>query len=146
MVARPQWRLPRADPAMLYLPPNIGSGIYGFEAVNVEAQSRSPHHYSELDQAPDRGAVSRRAFGRGGHSTFQPPQGHRLLREDGKTRQSLCIANLSRTARAVALDLAEFAAGVIQVLGRSVSADRRPALSADLQPPDFSGSVAAAGK
>ena len=33
----------RADPARLYLPP-IMDPVYGFESVNVEAQSRSPVH------------------------------------------------------------------------------------------------------
>ena len=45
----------RADPAQLYLPP-IMDPVYGYAAVNVEAQTRSLSSLLELDEAPDRRA------------------------------------------------------------------------------------------
>ena len=54
----------RADPQRLYLPP-IMDPIYGYQAVNVEAQSREPVVAAQLDAAPDRHAPALPAFGRG---------------------------------------------------------------------------------
>ncbi len=45
----------RADPARLYAP-TIMDPVYGYEAVNVEAQSRSLSSLLSCDQAADRGA------------------------------------------------------------------------------------------
>ena len=45
----------RADPQSLYLPP-IMDAVYGFQSVNVEAQSRSPSSLLQLDAAADRRA------------------------------------------------------------------------------------------
>ena len=45
----------RADPQRLYLPP-IMDPVYGYEAVNVEAQARNPLVAAQLDAAPDRRA------------------------------------------------------------------------------------------
>ena len=45
----------RADPQRLYLPP-IMDPIYGYEAVNVEAQAREPSLAAELDAPHARGA------------------------------------------------------------------------------------------
>ena len=54
----------RADPARLYLPPVMDS-VYGFEAVNVEAQSRSPSSLLNWMKRLIAARRSRRAFGRG---------------------------------------------------------------------------------
>ena len=55
----------RADPQRLYLPP-IMDPIYGYEAVNVEAQQRDPSVAAELDAAAcSRCARRSHAFGRG---------------------------------------------------------------------------------
>ena len=54
----------RADPARLYLPP-IMDPVYGFEAVNVEAQSRSPSSLLNWVKRLIAARRSRRAFGRG---------------------------------------------------------------------------------
>ena len=54
----------RADPQRLYLPP-IMDPVYGYEAVNVEAQARDPSLAPELDAAHDRRARASQAFGRG---------------------------------------------------------------------------------
>ena len=54
----------RADPARLYLPP-IMDLVYGFEAVNVEAQSRSPSSLLNWMKRLIAARRSRRSFGRG---------------------------------------------------------------------------------
>ena len=98
----------RADPATLVLPP-IMDPLYGYEAVNVEAQWRDPH---SLLNWLRRMLVVRRAhlsFGRGS-LRFLTPQNRKILaylREHG-TETLLCVANVSRTAQAVELDLNEF--------------------------------------
>ena len=84
----------RADPASLYLPP-IMDPVYGFEAVNVEAQSRSPA--SLLNWTKRLIAARRtRALVRARHAALplsEQPQGHRLSarmggRGDPRRRQS----------------------------------------------------------
>jgi maltose alpha-D-glucosyltransferase/alpha-amylase len=97
----------RTDPARLYLPA-IQDPIYGYEAVNVEAQLRSPS--SQLNWLRRLIAVRRnfRAFGRGSLRFLYPPNRKVLayLREfEGET--ILCVANLSRAPQAVELDLAD---------------------------------------
>ena len=98
----------RADPASLTLPP-IQDPLYGYEAVNVEAQERDRH--SLLNWIKRMLAVRREhhAFGRG-TQTFLRPANRRILaylrQHEGET--ILCVANLSRTAQAVELDLHEF--------------------------------------
>ncbi len=99
----------RADPAELTLPP-IMDPLYGFQAINVEAQSRDPH--SLLNWLKRMLSVRRQhqAFGRG-ELRFLRPQNRKVLaylREyEGET--ILCVANTARTAQAVELDLSEFA-------------------------------------
>jgi maltose alpha-D-glucosyltransferase/alpha-amylase len=97
----------RADPARLFLPA-VQDPIYGYEAVNVEAQLRSPS--SQLNWLRRLIAVRRnfKAFGRGSLRFLYPSNRKVLayLREfDGET--ILCVANLSRAPQAVELDLAE---------------------------------------
>ncbi len=99
----------RADPAELTLPP-IMDPLYGFQAINVEAQSRDPH--SLLNWVKRMLGVRRQhtAFGRGTLRFLRPLNRKVLayLREyDGDT--ILCVANTARTAQAVELDLSEFA-------------------------------------
>ena len=98
----------RADPQRLYLPPIMDS-VYGYEAVNVEAQLRNP---SSLLQWTRRLIATRRryqAFGRGSLAFLEP--GNRkvlaFLREH-EGEAMLCVANLSRFPQAVELDLARF--------------------------------------
>ncbi len=102
----------RADPAALVLPA-IMDPLYGYEAVNVEAQWRDPH---SLLNWLRRMLVERRkhqAFGRGSIRFLQPQNRKVLayLREyDGET--ILCVANVARSAQAVELDLSQFAGRV----------------------------------
>ncbi|MHA1559103.1 MAG: maltose alpha-D-glucosyltransferase, partial [Alphaproteobacteria bacterium] len=97
----------RADPAQLFLPA-IQDPIYGHQAVNVEAQQRSP---SSLLSWTKRMLALRggfRAFGRGSLRFLFPANRKVLsyLREfDGE--RILCVANISRSPQAVELDLAE---------------------------------------
>ena len=100
----------RADPAELTLPA-IQDPLYGFSAINVEAQSRDPH--SLLNWLKRMLAVrgKHHAFGRG-TQRFLRPQNRKVLaylRELEGEPPVLCVANVSRTAQAVELDLSEFA-------------------------------------
>ena len=102
----------RANPASLVLPA-IMDPVYGYQAVNVEAQSADPH--SLLNWTRRMLAVRRqyRAFGRGGFR-FLYPGNRKILAyireykdEEGRDETILCVYNLARTAQAVELDLAE---------------------------------------
>ena len=110
----------RADPASLYLPP-IMDPVYGFEAVNVEAQSRAPASLLNWTKRLIAARRTRRALGRGGLRFLYPANRKVIayLREwEGET--ILCVANLARSAQAVALDLSEFRGRhVVEVLGRA---------------------------
>src|SRR5215213_7230273 len=110
----------RADPQRLYLPP-IMDAIYGYEAVNVEAQTREPG--SLLNWMRRMLAVRRtsRAFGRGRLRFLRPGNRKVLayLRELGE-EAILCVANLGRSAQPVELDLARFRGRVpLELLGRT---------------------------
>ncbi|KRE11150.1 alpha-amylase [Bosea sp. Root381] len=111
----------KADPASLVLP-TIMDPLYGFEAVNVEAQARDSH--SLLNWTRRILAVRRehQAFGRGSLRFLYPKnrKAFAYLREYGG-ETILCVANLSRSAQAFELDLAEFAGRhPIEMLGNSV--------------------------
>jgi maltose alpha-D-glucosyltransferase/alpha-amylase len=110
----------RADPARLYLPPVMDS-VYGFEAVNVEAQSRSPSSLLNWMKRLIAARRSRRAFGRG-TLRFLYPSNRKViayLRIYGD-EVILCVANLSRSPQAVELDLGEFRGRYpVELLGRS---------------------------
>ncbi len=98
----------RADPASVVLPP-IMDPLYGFSAVNVEAQARDPHSLLNWMRRMLSLRRNHQAFGRGS-LRFLYPGNRRVmayLREfDGDT--ILCVANLSRTPQAVELDLADY--------------------------------------
>jgi len=110
----------RADPASLVLPP-IMDPLYGFQAINVEAQARDPH--SLLNWTRRMLAVRKRykAFGRGSLKFLYPGNRKVLayLREyEGE--HVLCVANMSRSLQAVELDLATFDGQVpIEIMGGS---------------------------
>jgi maltose alpha-D-glucosyltransferase / alpha-amylase len=111
----------RADPASLYLPPIMDS-VYGFEAVNVEAQSRSPSSLLNWMKRLIAARRSRRAFGRGA-LRFVYPSNRKViayLRSLGD-EVILCVVNLSRSPQAVELELSEFRGRQpVELLGRSV--------------------------
>ncbi|MCZ7563480.1 MAG: maltose alpha-D-glucosyltransferase [Burkholderiales bacterium] len=110
----------RADPQRLYLPP-IMDPVYGYEAVNVEAQVRDAS--SLLNWMRRMLAVRRtsQAFGRG-RLTFLKPGNRKILaylRELGD-EAILCVANLGRSAQPVELQLGRFRGRVpVEMLGRT---------------------------
>ncbi len=110
----------RADPARLYAP-TIMDPVYGYESVNVEAQSRS---LSSLLSATKRLIAVRKstlAFGRGS-MTFIRPENRAVLCYVRQYRDEviLCVANLSRSAQATELDLSAWKDRVpLEMLGRS---------------------------
>jgi maltose alpha-D-glucosyltransferase/alpha-amylase len=110
----------RADPAKLYAP-MIMDPVYGYEAVNVEAQSRS---LSSLLSATKRLIAVRKstlAFGRG-TMTFIRPANRAVLAyaREYKGEVILCVANLSRSAQATELDLSAWKDRVpLEMLGRT---------------------------
>ena len=110
----------RADPQRLYLPP-IMDPIYGYEAVNVEAQQRDP---SSLLNWMTRMLATRKmskAFGRGRLSFLRADNRKILayLREIGD-EAILCVANLARSAQPAELDLSRFRGRVpVEMLGRT---------------------------
>ena len=111
----------RADPARLYAP-TIMDPVYGYESVNVEAQSRS---LSSLLSATKRLISVRKsttAFGRG-TMTFIRPINRSVLayvRQYGD-EVILCVANLSRSAQATELDLSAWKDRIpLEMLGRTL--------------------------
>lgn len=110
----------RANPQQLYLP-TIIDPIYGYQAINVEAQTSDPS--SLLNWMRRMIAVRKQhaAFGRGTMTLIYPRNRKVLayLREYEGDR-ILCVANLGDSAQAVELDLSRFRGTVpIELTGRS---------------------------
>ena len=110
----------RADPASMVLPP-IMDPLYGYAAVNVEAQTRDQHSLLNWMRRMLTLRRNRKVFGRG-TLRFLYPRNRRILaylREyDDET--VLCIANLARTPQAVELDLSAYAGRVpVEMTGPS---------------------------
>jgi maltose alpha-D-glucosyltransferase/alpha-amylase len=98
----------RAEPERLYLPA-ISDAVYGYQAVNVEAQERSPFSLLNWTKRLIRVRKQHRAFGRGSITFLQPENPHVLayLREyQGDV--ILVVNNLSGSAQAVRLELPGF--------------------------------------
>ena len=98
----------RADFAQLYLPP-LMDPVHGFQAVNVEAQLRSP---GSLLRWTQRFIALRKAHPVFGLGTYEPLRtsnarifGHVRRHADDTI---LCVHNLARSAQAVELDLSRF--------------------------------------
>jgi maltose alpha-D-glucosyltransferase/alpha-amylase len=108
----------RANPAQLYSP-LIMDAVYGYEAVNVEAQQSDPS--SLLNWMRNMIALRKlfRVFGRGSLQFLDCANGKVLayLRQyEGE--QVLCVANLSRFAQPVELDLARLEGMIpVEMLG-----------------------------
>jgi len=110
----------RADPQRLYLPP-IMDPVYGYEALNVEAQERDPGSLLNWTKRMLRIRRESRAFGRGRLSFLSPGNRKVLayLREHAD-EAVLCVANLARSAQPVELDLRRFKGRVpVELLGRT---------------------------
>lgn len=108
----------RADPERLLLPSIMGP-LYGYEAVNVEAQQRDPYSLLNWTRKMLAKRQQSQVFGRGSLRFLFPGNRHILayLREhEGITL--LCVANLSDASQPVELDLAGMAGCVpVEVLG-----------------------------
>ncbi|HUI61937.1 MAG TPA: maltose alpha-D-glucosyltransferase [Steroidobacteraceae bacterium] len=110
----------RADPQQLYLPP-IMDPIYGYEAVNVEAQTRDRSSLLNWMKRMLQVRKGSQAFGRGTLRFIRPGNRKVLvyLREHGADA-ILCVCNLARSAQPVEVDLAEFKGAVpIELLGHT---------------------------
>ena len=110
----------RADFAQLYLP-TLMDPVFGYQAVNVEAQLRSPtsllrwlRRFIELRKEHP-------VFGHGDYEALRPENPRvfahvRTLEND----TVLCVHNLSRSAQAVELDLSRWRGRIpLELLGRS---------------------------
>jgi maltose alpha-D-glucosyltransferase/alpha-amylase len=110
----------RADPQRLYLPP-IMDPVYGYEAVNVEAQSRDASSLLNWMRRLLAVRKGHQTFGRGSLVFLRPGNRKVLayLREQGD-ESILCVANLSATAQPVELDLSHFRGRVpVEMLGHT---------------------------
>ncbi|MDQ3388200.1 MAG: maltose alpha-D-glucosyltransferase [Gemmatimonadota bacterium] len=110
----------RAETARLYAPV-ITDSVYGFQAINVEAQERSPFSLLNWMKRLIRVRKQHRALGRGTIEFLAPESPHVLvyLREyEGDS--ILVVNNLSGAAQAVRLDLSRFAGRVpVELLGHT---------------------------
>jgi maltose alpha-D-glucosyltransferase / alpha-amylase len=98
----------RADPARLYAPP-IMDPVYGYQAINVEAQERSP--FSLLNWMKRMIGLRKQyqIFGRG-TIEFLPADNRKVLAYVRKYKDDeiLCVANLARSVQPVELRLGRF--------------------------------------
>jgi maltose alpha-D-glucosyltransferase/alpha-amylase len=111
----------RGDPAKLYLP-LIMDPVYGYQAVNVEAQSRNISSLLSWTKRLIATRKSSKVFGRG-TLTFVRPKNRSVLAyiRQHENEAILCVANLSRSAQAVELDLRAWQGRIPQeMLGRTI--------------------------
>ena len=98
----------RADFAQLYAPP-LMDPVYGYQAVNVEAQLRTSNSLLRWLQ---RFIALRKEHPVFGFGTYEPlaTSNHRIFAHVRRYEDDLvlCVHNLARTAQAVELDLGEF--------------------------------------
>jgi maltose alpha-D-glucosyltransferase / alpha-amylase len=110
----------RCDPARLYLP-TIMDPVYGYEAVNVEAQSRSLASLLSWTKRLISVRKSSKVFGRGSLSFIRPANRSVLVYvRQYDSEVVLCVANLSRSAQAAEIDLSPWRGRVpFELLGRT---------------------------
>src|SRR6478735_2780886 len=110
----------RADFAQLYAPP-LMDPVYGFQAVNVEAQMRTPYSLLRWLRSFIRLRKEHPVFGLGSYDPLKPSNTRifahiRTYEED----VMLCVHNLARSAQAVELDLSAYQGHhPVEVFGRS---------------------------
>ncbi|MCP4382248.1 MAG: maltose alpha-D-glucosyltransferase [Hyphomicrobiales bacterium] len=104
----------RANPQQLYLPP-IMDPVYGFDAVNVEAQQNESASLLNWMRRLITVRKQHPAFGRGTLTVLYPANRKVLAYvREYEGERILCVANLSRQAQAVELDLSAYK-GVVPV-------------------------------
>jgi maltose alpha-D-glucosyltransferase / alpha-amylase len=110
----------RCDPARLYLP-TIMDPVYGYEAVNVEAQSRSLASLLSWTKRLISVRKSSKVFGRGSLSFIRPANRSVLVYvRQYDNEVVLCVANLSRSAQAAEIDLSPWRGRIpFELLGRT---------------------------
>ena len=113
----------RADPASL-IAPAIMDPLYGFQAINVEAQAHDTHSLLNWTRRMLAVRKQQKAFGRGSLKMLAPANRRILayLREytspDGATEIILCVANVSRAAQAGEFDLSGYAGKIpVEMIG-----------------------------
>ncbi len=98
----------RADSARLY-DPVIADPVYGFQAVNVEAQERLPTSLLEWTRRMIRVRKRFQAFGRGSLEFLNADNRRTIAYIRAYEDQVLlCVANLSRFAQPAQLDLSKY--------------------------------------
>ena len=110
----------RADPARLFLPP-VMDPVYGYESVNVEAQGGSTGSLLNWMKRVISVRKAHRALGRG-TLEFLHPGNRKVLAylREYEDESILCVANLSRSAQPVELDLSRFRGRVpVEMMGGS---------------------------
>jgi len=110
----------RCDPARLYLP-MIMDPVYGYEAVNVEAQSRSLASLLSWTKRLISVRKSSKVFGQGSLSIIRPANRAVLVYVRRLAGEVLvCVANLSRSAQAAEVDLSPWRGRLpLELLGRT---------------------------
>ena len=113
-----------AVPQRLYLP-TIQDPVHGYQAVNVEAQSQDPSSLLNWMRRMVAVRGQHAVFGRG-EMVLLYPRNRRVLAyvrqtgEPGAGAAVLCVANLSRQAQAVEIDLSPWTGRVpIEMTGRA---------------------------
>jgi len=110
-----------ADPEQLYSPP-ISNPVYGYQAINVDSQSRSEHSLLSWMRKLIQVRKSSPAFSRG-TTEFLQPTNHRALafvREFGNERV-LVVSNLANSSQAVELDLRKYKGSIpIEMSGKTI--------------------------
>jgi len=110
----------RANPQQLYLPP-VMDPIYGYQSINVEAQENDSSSLLNWMRRMLAVRAQYRAFGQG-TIEFLYPSNRKILAyvREYEAERILCVANLSRSAQAVELDLSAYRGVVpVELAGRS---------------------------
>src|SRR5262245_52001538 len=110
----------RCDPARLYAPP-IMDPVYGYQSVNVEAQSRSISSLLSWMKRLITVRKSSKVFGRGSLTVVRPANRSVLVYlRQYEEEVLLCVANLSRSAQAAEIDLSSWQGRIpFELLGRT---------------------------
>ncbi|HEX8580696.1 MAG TPA: alpha-glucosidase C-terminal domain-containing protein, partial [Acidimicrobiales bacterium] len=114
----------RADFAQLYLPP-LMDPVYGYQAVNVEAEQRNPSSFLHWVRRMIEVRKQHPVFGIGTFEVLNTENPsvlaylRRATRDDGSEDMVLCVNNLSRFAQPAELMLEHVAGKVpVELTGR----------------------------